>query len=144
MLDQGAYMGVVYTLLMCVCFAIVKYYAEPKFPWHTYITLTIGYFVCFGIMLTVPLDIATVVFDRMSIVPNGCSNEFGEIYNSCVLSLTNSTSYMTLPDCCIEGYETYTNNKQAIGYAYNFFFTVILIWGSVVLIFEEYYNTDGN
>ena len=27
--------------------------------------------------------------------------------------------------------------------AYSTFFTIILIFGSFVLVFEEYYNTDG-
>lgn len=143
-------MGVVYTILMCVCFGIVKYYAEPNFPWHTYITLTIGYFACFGIMLTVPLDIATVVGYRLTDKSNYCINDNGEITSTCTLDLcdspasSNSTcSYMTLPNCCTQGDEQYISDKNAIGNAYDFFFTIILLWGSVVLIFEEYYNTDG-
>ena len=45
---------------------IVFRFAESGFPWHTYITLSIGYFVAFGIIMLVPIDIATVVFDRKS------------------------------------------------------------------------------
>ena len=45
---------------------MVYMYAESGFPLHTYITLTIGYFVSFGIILVVPIDIAAIVEDRSS------------------------------------------------------------------------------
>lgn len=81
------------------------------FPWHTYITLTIGYYAAFGIMLLVPIDIATVVVDRRS---------------------TN-----------IAQDSTYDYDKETLTTIYNVFFTLVLIMGSAVLSFEEYYNTDG-
>ena len=84
---------------------------QPGFPWHTYITLFIGYYASFAILLLVPIDIASVVVDRRS-------NTIGSDSN-------------------------YTDNKNVLSTAYDAFFTIILILGSFVLVFEEYYNTDG-
>ena len=63
--------------------------------------------------MLVPIDIATVVYDRKS-------------------TLTEA-----------EGDPIYTENRREIGTAYAVFFNSILILGSFVLVFEEYYNTDG-
>ena len=38
---------------------------------------------------------------------------------------------------------TYNNHVKTLSAAYSTFFTIILIFGSFVLVFEEYYNTDG-
>jgi ABC-type cobalt transport system substrate-binding protein len=38
----------------------------------------------------------------------------------------------------------YNDTVQTLSAAYDAFFTIILILGSFVLVFEEYYNTDGN
>lgn len=40
--------------------------------------------------------------------------------------------------------ENYNATVTKLSVAYDTFFTLILILGSVVLVFEEYYNTDGN
>lgn len=105
----GAYLAVVLIFLFLACCTIVYVYAEPGFPWHSYITLTLGYYAAFGILLLVPLDIAVVVYDRRQ---------------------TDSG--------------TYYYDIDTLGVFYDTFFTMVLILGSVVLIFEEYYNTDGN
>lgn len=42
------------------------------------------------------------------------------------------------------GYDyNYSTNKATLSVAYNVFFTIILILGSFLLVFEEYFNTDG-
>lgn len=107
----GAYIGVVFSLLFFVCAFIVYFYAEPGFPWHTYISLTIGYFCCFGILLLVPIDMASIVMDRRSTTSGSDSQYNADIY--------------VLSTC------------------YSFFFTMLLILGSLWLVFEEYFNTDG-
>jgi hypothetical protein len=107
----AAYIGVIYPLLMLVSAGLVLIYAEPGFPWHSYITLSIGYFASFGILFLVPIDIASIVVARRS-----------------TASVADS------------GYNDY---KDTISSAYSGFFTLVLIFGSVVLVFEEYYNTDG-
>ena len=104
----GAYLGVVYIILFVFVIGIVLYYAEPGFPWHTYITLTMGYFCSFGILLLVPIDIAAIFSDRKSTDPS-----------------------------------EYQSDISVLGQAYYIFFTIILVLGSAVLVFEEYYNTDG-
>jgi hypothetical protein len=38
---------------------------------------------------------------------------------------------------------TYANHVVQLSQVYSTFFTLILIFGSFVLVFEEYYNTDG-
>ncbi len=62
----SAYMGVFFALLLPLCAIIVYVYAEPGFPWHSYITLTIGYYAAFAILIMVPIDIAIVIQDRKS------------------------------------------------------------------------------
>ena len=111
--DIVAYLSTLLTFLLGLCALIVFRFAETGFPWHSYITLTIGYFVAFGIIILVPIDIATVIFDRKS-------------------TLTEA-----------EGDSVYENNRAEISTAYATFFNTILIFGSFVLVFEEYYNTDG-
>ena len=109
-----AYMGVVYVFLFFWCVGIVIYYAEPGFPWHTYVTLIVGYYISFGILLLVPIDIASCVIDRRG------ANAYGDA-----------------------AYHNYLDNMSILSSAYNIFFTLILLWGSLVLAYEEYYNTDG-
>ena len=110
--DINGYLGFVLFFLFFYAVVIVVYYAEPGFPWHTYVTCVIGYYVSFAILLTVPIDIATVIIDRRSQI-------------------------ITLSD------PQYLAHVNTISLAYSVFFDIILIMGSVVLVFEEYYNTDG-
>ena len=84
---------------------------QPGFPWHTYVTLFIGYYASFAILLLVPIDIAAVVANRKSTTIGSDSN--------------------------------YSSNRNTLSTAYDAFFTIILILGSFLLVFEEYYNTDG-
>lgn len=108
----AAYIGVIYPMLLLVSFGLVFIYAEQGFPWHSYFTLTVGYFASFGILFLVPIDIASIVIAR------------------------RSTS-----DVASSGYNDY---RDTISPAYSTFFSLVLIFGSVILVFEEYYNTDGN
>ena len=110
----SGYIGTIYFFLVFYSVGIVVYYAEPGFPWHTYITLIIGYYCSFGILLLVPIDIAAVVVDRRS-----------------------TSSQQT-------GDSTYSDNVHLLSTAYAVFFDIILIFGSFILVFEEYFNTDGN
>lgn len=112
--DLEAYFGVVYFFLFFCCVGIVFYYAEPGFPWHTYVTLIIGYYISFGILLLVPIDIASCVIDRRE------ANLYGDT-----------------------AFDNYNRNINILSSAYNVLFTLILIWGSFILAYEEYYNTDG-
>eukprot|EP01035_Chromulina_nebulosa_P002873 gene2873-3925_t len=105
------YLGVMFVAIAPLSIYLVLYYAEPGFPWHTYITLFIGYYASFAILLLVPIDIASIIVDRRSDTIGNDSN--------------------------------YTNNNHVLSTAYEAFFTIILILGSFVLVFEEYYNTDG-
>jgi len=109
--DVDGYLAFVLTLLLLISLYVVFYYAEQGFPKMTFCTCVVGYYCAFGVLLTVPIDIATVVMDRRS---------------------TSETATLD-----------YTTHIYKLSTLYNFFFTVILIWGNVVLVFEEYYNTDG-
>jgi ABC-type transport system involved in cytochrome c biogenesis permease subunit len=109
--DLNGYIGFVYALLFFYCVAIVIYYAEPGFPWHTYGSLVVGYYCSFGILLLVPIDIASCVIDRRA----------------------ESAA----------GLQSYNDNISVLSAAYNVFFTMILILGTFILAYEEYYNTDG-
>jgi hypothetical protein len=105
------YIGFVYSLLFFFSVGIVLYYAEPDFPWHTYVTLTMGYYCSFGILLLVPIDIASCVVDRRA---------------------QTQVAYIE-----------YQDNINILSQAYNVFFTMILILGTFILVYQEYYNTDG-
>lgn len=107
----AAYLSVILTGLLALSVLMVFRFAEKGFPFLTYFTLTIGYFVSFGIILLVPIDIAAVVEDRKS-------------------KLTGND-----PE--------YDSNVEQLSGAYSTFFVSVLVLGSFVLVFEEYYNTDG-
>ena len=110
--NLAAYFSTIFTGLLGVCVYMVWHYAEEGFPWVTLISNAIGYFVAFGIILVVPIDMATVIYDR------------------------HSTD--------LEGTDaTYESNIKSLSEAYSFFFGMIVMWGGFVLVFEEYYNTDG-
>jgi hypothetical protein len=106
-----AYMGVILTLLFPAVIVIVLYYAEPGFPWHSYVTLVLGFYAAFAILLLVPIDIAIVQSDRSSTTIGHDSQ--------------------------------YDSDVNTLSIAYDTFFTMVLILGSFILAFEEYYNTDG-
>ena len=103
------YIGIMVVGLFALSILIVRYYAEPGFPWHSRLTIIVCYFCSFGILLIIPPDIASAVVER-----NSSSNL--DIYNA---------------------------NVQFLSVFYNTLFVTILVVGSVILVFEEYYNTDG-
>lgn len=107
------YLGIVLLCLFPVCVFVVLYYAEPGFPFRTYCTLVLGYYASFGILLVVPIDIAAMVFNRLStdLVDNDMSD--------------------------------YAEDRRVLSSVYNTFFTMVLVLGSFVLIMEEYFNSDG-
>lgn len=103
------YIGIMVVALFALSISIVKFYAEPGFPWHTSFTVVICYFCSFGILLTIPPDIATAIVER------------------------NRSSSL----------DGYYNSISFLSVLYNTLFVIILVMGSVVLVFQEYYNTDG-
>jgi LMBR1-like membrane protein len=106
------YVGIVVPILICLCVYIAHYYAEPEFPWITYVFVITGYFCALGILFTVPPDIAGVICDRQ---------------------ISEDTSSVV----------SYDANITEMDGLYNVLFLVILILGSAVLPFLEYYDTDG-
>ena len=114
MSDIASYEGVIFTSLCVLCVFIVYSYAErgQGFPWHTYLSCTICYFASFGIILLVPIDIATVVQDRQSTISGSDS--------------------------------TYSSNNAQVSKAYSTFFILVIVFAQLVMVFEEYYNCDGN
>jgi hypothetical protein len=116
-MSQGsvaAYLTVMTVGLLPSCIYLVRYYAEPGFPWHEYITLTLGYYAGFAILLIVPIDIAFSIIDRRSTDSNLDGDSTRYVYDLHVLSK-----------------------------CYNVFFTMVLILSNVVLVYQEYYVTDG-
>ncbi|KAJ1392925.1 hypothetical protein B484DRAFT_408350, partial [Ochromonadaceae sp. CCMP2298] len=109
-LGVTVYLAIMMGLLIPTVIFIVVYYAEPGFPWHTYVTVFLGYYASFAILLLVPIDIAAVVFDRLN-------------------TETDSLAYAA--------------DRDLLSLWYNIFFTMLLILGSFVMVFEEYYNSDG-
>ena len=103
------YVAIIVVVLVALSIAIVRYYAEPGFPWHTRLTIIVCYFCSFGILLVIPPDIASAIVER------------------------NSTNSLV----------GYYHNVKFLSVFYNTLFVIILVVGSVVLVFEEYYNTDG-
>jgi len=88
--DIDSYLGTIFPFLLVLCFFIVYHYAERGhgFPWHTSITCVICYFISLGIILLVPIDIATVIVDRQSTLSgsdptyNANSAEISKAYSS--------------------------------------------------------------
>ncbi len=58
------YIVFIYGILLYSSIQIIVFYAEPSFPKLTKISLVIGYICGFGILLLVPLDISTIIYDR--------------------------------------------------------------------------------
>lgn len=107
-LSVDAYLGVVLTFLFIASVLIVIYYTEKGFPYHTYVTLIIGYFSAFGILLLVPIDIGSIVYDRRQKTRG-----------------------------------SYDDDVDLLSTVYNVFFTLVLVLGSFILVFQDYYNSDG-
>ena len=108
----SAYLTLMFIGLAPSCVYMVRYYAEPGFPLHSYATLVMGYFAAFGILLVVPIDIASVITDR------------------------KSTDTLTEGDSSLYDYDLHT-----LATIYNIFFTMVLILANVILVFQEYYVT---
>jgi hypothetical protein len=106
------YLALIFIFLAPCSILLVYYYMETGFPWHTKISLAIGYYSSFAILLLVPIDIAACVSNRRS------------------TSIGNDPNY--------------DFDKKALSTAYDAFFTIILLMGSFILVFEEYFNTDGD
>ena len=105
-----AYLSITMLGLAPYALYLVVFYAEPGFPWHTYITLFVGYYSSFVILLLVPIDIACTITDRRSTSVND---------------------------------SVYQNDMATLSDTYSVFFAIILIFGSFLLSFQEYYNSDG-
>ena len=73
--NLAAYFSTIFTGLLGLCCYIVWRYAEPGFPKLTFISNIIGYYVGFGIILVVPIDIASAIIDRRG-VETGTSVEY--------------------------------------------------------------------
>ena len=73
----------------------------------------IGYYVSFAILLLVPIDVAAVIMDRRA--PGGPA--FSK--------------------------QSYFENLLSLSTTYSVLFAFTLVLGSFVLVFEEYFNTDG-
>ena len=109
--NLAAYFSTIFTGLFGLCTYMVWRYAEAGFPIITFVTNVIGYFVSFGIILVVPIDIATVIYDRRSFL--------------------------------VGNDPQYDANIVALNGWYSFFFGTIIVFG-FLLVFEEYFNTDGS
>ncbi len=58
------YIVFIYGILLYSSIQIIVFYAEPGFPKLTKFSLVIGYICGFGILLLVPLDISTIIYDH--------------------------------------------------------------------------------
>lgn len=47
------YLAIMFIFIFIVSCSVIKIYAEPGLPWHSYITLLLGYFSAFSILLIV-------------------------------------------------------------------------------------------
>lgn len=78
------YIVFIYGILLYSSIQIIVFYAEPGFPKLTKFSLVVGYICGFGILLLVPLDISTIIYDRyISTKSNDTS-----LYNEDVALLT--------------------------------------------------------
>jgi hypothetical protein len=65
-LNVDAYLGVIDVILVFCVLWILIYYPARNTPWHTYLTVFICYYASFGILLIVPIDLASTVLSRRS------------------------------------------------------------------------------
>lgn len=77
-INVDAYLSFMLIILLVFTIALVFYYAEKGFPWHTYITCIIGYYCAFGIFICVPIDIGIVVQNRQSTDMNTHNSAYSE------------------------------------------------------------------
>jgi len=84
-LGFSEYFGILFTALGIYTIWLVFHYAEPGFPWHSYITTIVGYFASFGLLIVVPIDIATSITFRKSSSYDVC--DYYDTYNNQLVSL---------------------------------------------------------
>lgn len=154
----GVYIGIIYAVLSLLCIAIVNYYAEPNFPWHSKFTIFLGYYASFGILLLVPIDMAACIIDRR---PTGIHIIFDDDHIRIQLSTicNASLSPFFLKQTYILNFnnfhlftfsennysvQQYGENSKTLSSAYGVFFWIIFVLGSFILVYEEYFNTDGH
>ena len=86
-LGVNEYFGILFTTLGIYCIWIVFHYAEPGFPWHSYITTIVGYFASFALLIVVPFDIAVSITFRKSDSIDVC--DYYDYYNGYLVSIYN-------------------------------------------------------
>jgi hypothetical protein len=65
-LSVDGYLSFMLIALAISTTGLVVFYAEKGFPWHTYLTCILGYFCAFGILICVPVDIGSTLYNRQS------------------------------------------------------------------------------
>jgi len=110
-------------ILVIASASFIRKHADPKkFRFHTYISIYCCYIFSGGIIILAPTDLALTVVGRR------------EDYNLTLTTLTNSSEEVNQT--------IYAANSKNIFVLYNFFFWPCVLLGSVIMPFQEKYNSN--
>jgi hypothetical protein len=112
-INVSAYSSSMGPFLAIVVFVMIFYYAEAGTPIHTYVTVFMCYYSAFMFLLLIPADTGSTVFFRR-----------GDLSED-------------------EGDKNYDDMIALLRPQYATYYIVITILSNSVLLFQEYYNTDG-
>jgi len=145
---QG-YLIVVFILLFLVCCFVVTGYAGPDFPFHTKISTCLGYFVSFGILLVIPIDIATVVIGRRDNAQSTLStvtHVLKDTYNALfIISLVLGNFWLCLEEYYnTDGYFTVLSRLWNSTKRFLFDTVIMAIVGLIVMGIFIHYKTFGS
>ncbi|KAN0047504.1 hypothetical protein ACTA71_001886 [Dictyostelium dimigraforme] len=108
-----------------------RYISIKKIPWYVYITVWIGWFMCFSIVILVPIDILCTDYRQCKHISDGqLEKTINEIGNS---NGTNENSGsgsdgINKNDTCEEPWAYISNDKLEYIYQTFYFGTLLLTW----------------
>lgn len=140
-LSVNEYFGILFTAIAIYCVWLVFHYAEPGFPWHSYITTIVGYFASFALLIVVPFDIAVSITFRNSESYNVC--EYYDYYNGYLVSIYHVLFLIVLIMGSFvlsieeyyntDGYFTVLTKLASTLYRFTFDIIIMIIFGLIIL-----------
>ncbi|EAL65433.1 hypothetical protein DDB_G0284019 [Dictyostelium discoideum AX4] len=113
-----------------------RYISIKKIPWYVYISVWIGWFMCFSIVILVPIDILCTDYRQCKHISDSQSEKLNEIITN-ISNGTNSGSnnnnnnnneIINKYDSCEEPWAYISNDKLEYIYQTFYFGTLLLTW----------------
>ncbi|KAK5581266.1 hypothetical protein RB653_001297 [Dictyostelium firmibasis] len=104
-----------------------RYISIKKIPWYVYISVWIGWFMCFSIVILVPIDILCTDYRQCKHISDSQSekvNKFNTGSNDTTFDNSNDNKY----DTCEEPWSYISNDKLEYIYQTFYFGTLLLTW----------------